>query len=338
MKTMKAQVVNAFGAASDAFKEEDIPIPNINDHQMLIKVAASSINPVDCKIRSGLYSSIAPKFPAILHSDVAGTVVKIGKTVSQFNVGDEVYGCAGGFTGTQGAIAEYMSVDPHLMALKPKTLSLVESASLPLVAITAWLALIDRAQIHANQTVLVHAASGGVGSIGLQLARWVGAKTYTTASSDKKAAFALQCGATVINHHKTSVEEYVKLYTQGRGFDVVFDTVGEDNLAQSIHALTMNGTVCAIASCSSIDLRPLHRVGGTLHYIFMPNPIMNLEATAERQHYGEILTKIASLVDEGVIKPLIGDTIRFSHIAKGHELMEQHKVIGKIVLIQDFST
>lgn len=332
---MKAQIVKAFGPAKKAFTLEEIPIPEVDDHHILIKVAASSVNPVDCKIRSGLYSSVAPAFPAILHGDVAGTVVALGKAVSQFKMGDEVYGCAGGFIGTQGALAEYMLVDPQLMALKPKTLSLVQSASLPLVAITAWLALIDRTKIHAGQTVLVHAASGGVGSIGLQLALWKGAKTYTTASSNEKAAFALSCGATVINHQKISVEAYVKEHTQGHGFDVVFDTVGEDNLAQSIRALKINGTVCAIAACSSIDLRHLHSLGGTLHYIFMPNPIIHLNASAERQHYGEILTKIAHLVDEGIIRPFIDETINFSDIAKAHERLENHKAIGKIVLKQD---
>ena len=332
---MKALVVKTFGKAKDAFILENIPVPTVDDRYMLIQVAASSVNPVDCKLRSGLYSAIAPDAPTILHSDVAGTVVKVGKAVSRFRVGDAVYGCAGGFKGTQGAIAEYMLVDPDLMALQPKSLSAVESASLPLVAITAWQALIDRAAIKSGQRVLIHAASGGVGSVALQLALWKGAKTYATASNNQKAAFAMARGATIINYKTTPVADYVREHTDGLGFDVVLDTVGGENLAHSIQALKINGTVCAIASCTSIDLSHLHQVGGTLHYIFMPSTILALGNATERRHYGEILTQVAKLVDEGYIKPLVGASVNFSDLAKAHELQEENTVIGKIGLKQD---
>ena len=165
MTMMNAQVVHDFGSADQAFSLERLPIPKINNKQMLIRVLASSVNPVDCKLRRGIYPSSMPAMPAILHGDVVGEVVECGSLVEKFAIGDMIYGCAGGFKGRQGAIAEYMVVDPELIALKPKNLTPTQSACLPLVGITAWLALFDRGKIQPNQKVLIHAASGGVGSI-----------------------------------------------------------------------------------------------------------------------------------------------------------------------------
>ncbi len=332
---MRAQTLKEFGPANTAFNLQRVSIPEIEDNQVLIRVSASSVNPVDCKIRSGLYSIISPDSPHILHGDVAGTVVKVGKSVTQFKLDDELYGCAGGFKGTQGALAEYMVVDPDLMSFKPKSLSAIESAVLPLVSITAWLALIERVQIKAGQTVLIHGASGGVGSLALQLAIYKGAKTYVTTSSVKKGEFARQCGAVVINYQSTAVENYVHEHTSGEGFDVVFDTVGGDNLVNSIAALKINGSICSVAASSVVDLSPLYKKGGTLHYIFMPAPLLNVTAVSARQGYGQILSEIAKLVDHGYIKPLIGATINFSEIAEAHKLQEEGAVIGKIVLKQD---
>jgi NADPH2:quinone reductase len=273
--------------------------------------------------------------PAILHSDVVGEVIECGSLVEKFALGDMVYGCAGGFKGSQGAIAEFMLVDPELMALKPKNLTPTQSACLPLVGITAWLALFDRAKIQSNQQVLIHAASGGVGSIALQLALWKGAQTFVTASDESKAIFARERGATIIYYKSTSPQEYTQQYTQGQGFDMVFDTVGGDNLNTSLEALKQSGTIAAIAACASADLRPLHQKNGALHYVFMPNTIMNLTALTERKHYGEILTQLARLAEQGIVKPLVGATISFSDISKAHQLQEEQAVIGKIALEQD---
>lgn len=333
--TMYAQVIRAFGTATEAFELTKIPLPVMAAQQMRIRVLASSVNPVDCKLRSGVYPAAVPEMPAILHSDVVGEVVEKGSMVTRFNIGDRVYGCAGGFKGSQGALAEFMVVDPDLMAITPKNLSVLECAALPLVSITAWLALFTRAKIHEGQNVLVHAAAGGVGSIALQLALWKKSNTFTTASSKEKGDFAQKCGATVINYKTMSVEDYVQKYTNGQGFDVVFDTIGGQNFAPSLAALKEAGTLCAISPCLQADLRPLHRKEGTLHYIFMPNTIMNIDAKTKRQQYGEILTEIASLAEQNRLKPLIGAVLPFTEIAKAHVLQEQQEVIGKIVLQQD---
>ena len=207
---MKAQVIQSFGQPS-VFETLDVPnIKHIRANHVLIRVAASSVNPVDCKIRSGAVAEIAPAFPAILHGDVAGVVEAVGEAVTRFKRGDIVFGCAGGVKGLNGALAEYMVADADLLALKPQSLTMTQAAALPLVGITAYEGLIDRAKIRSGQRVLIHAATGGVGSIAIQLAKASGAEVYTTASTSQKLAIAQELGADVaINYRETTVSEYV---------------------------------------------------------------------------------------------------------------------------------
>src|SRR3990167_10968859 len=146
---MKAQVINSFGDPS-VFTLVDIPIPQIKPGHVLIKVHATSVNTIDCKIRSGAVASIAPDFPAILHGDVAGTIESVGDAVTNFKKGDEVYGCGGGVRGLGGALAEFMLVDAKLIAKKPKSLSMQDAAALPLVSLAAWEALFDKANLVAG--------------------------------------------------------------------------------------------------------------------------------------------------------------------------------------------
>ena len=152
---MKALVIRQFGSP-DNFHQIDLPIPEILPNTVLIRVAATSVNPVDFKIRKGAAQGIAPNFPAILHGDVAGTIEAVGEGCDRFQVGDEVYGCAGGVKNLGGALAEYMLADADLVALKPKSISMTEAAALPLVSITAWEGLIDRARVQPGQKVLVY--------------------------------------------------------------------------------------------------------------------------------------------------------------------------------------
>lgn len=178
---MQAYVINQFGDAT-VFQASEVATPENQPGHVLIRVAATSVNPVDYKIRSGAVADIAPEFPAILHGDVAGVVEAVGENVEQFKLGDEVYACAGGVKGLGGALTEYMLADADLVAKKPHSLTMAEAAALPLVSITAWEGLIDRAKIRPGQTVLVYGGTGGVGHVGIQLAKWAGAKVYTTAS------------------------------------------------------------------------------------------------------------------------------------------------------------
>jgi NADPH2:quinone reductase len=327
---MKAQVISSFGDCS-VFKTMDVDVPKIKAGYVLIRVKATSVNPVDCKVRSGKYVNLAPEFPAILHGDVAGIIEEVGPEVTGFSIGDEVYGCAGGFKTESGALAEFMLADARLIAKKPKSLGMLEAAALPLVAITAWEALFEKVKITSGQKVLIHAGTGGVGHVAIQLAKWAGAEVYTTVSSMDKAAIAKALGAKeTINYHVESVENYVARLTGGKGFDVVFDTVGGDTLDKSLAAVGLYGNVISIQATSEHDLALLHAHSASLHAVFMLLPILT---NVQRERHGKILQKVASLVDDNYLRPLI-DPHQFSleSVEKAHELMESGKAVGKIVI------
>ena len=331
---MKAFVIEHFGAP-DSFHLADLPKPELLPNHVLIKVAATSINRVDTMIRQGVVADIAPDFPAVLHGDVAGVIEAVGNNVNAFKVGNEVYGCAGGVKGTGGALAEYMLADSNLIAHKPKSLTMAEAAALPLVSITAWEGLIDRAQVQSGQKVLVYGGTGGVGHLGIQLAKCAGAEVYATVSSEEKAAIALTLGADVpINYTDTTTEEFVAQYTDGKGFDLVFDTVGNDNLQHAFQAVKLNGTVVSTVSTSQQDLSLMHAKGLTLHLVYMLLPMLS---GINRSNHGKILVKLAELVDQGQIRPLLDDkTFTFSEVAAAHAHLESGQAIGKIVLNQSF--
>lgn len=328
---MKAQIIQSFGEPS-VFQVKEVLKPELQPGHVLIHVMATSVNPIDCKVRSGAVPAVAPDFPAILHGDVAGVVTAVGEGVTAFNIGDEVFGCAGGFKGTTGgALAEFMLADADLLAHKPKNLTMEEAAALPLVSITAWEALFNRAKLTPGQTILIHGATGGVGHIAIQLAKWAGATVYTTASSQEKLAIGTQLGADgTINYKEESVLDYVQKYTNGKGFDVVFDTVGGENLNRSFEAAAVDGTVLAIAARSTHDLSPMHAKGLSLHVTFMLLKILNKDM--HKQH-GDILKKIAGIVEEEKLQPLLdANLFTFDEVSKAHEYMESGKAIGKIVL------
>lgn len=332
---MKALIIEQFGNPG-TFKETDLTTPDVLPHHVLIQVAATSVNPVDYKIRQGVVADIAPSFPAVLHGDVAGTIAAVGAGVDQFNVGDEVYACAGGVKGTSGALAEYMLADVRLVARKPKSLTMAEAAALPLVSITAWEGLIDRTKVQPGQKVLVYGATGGVGHIGVQLAKWAGATVYAVVSSEHKAEIAHRLGADItINYCHQPVEEFVAEHTNGQGFDVVFDTVGNDNLQNAFKAAKLNGTVVSIVSLSQQDLTLLHTKGLTLHLVFMLIPML---FNVDRARHGEVLSKLAQIVDEGKIRPLLDSkTFSMAEIASAHQYAESGQAIGKVVLTQSFN-
>lgn len=327
---MKAIAIEHFGEP-DVFQETDLPTPSVTPHHVLIKVAATSVNPVDTKIRKGKVASIAPDFPAVLHGDVAGVIEVVGDKVTNFKVGDEVYACAGGVRGMGGALAEYILADADLVAHKPQSISMAEAAALPLVSITAWEGLIDRAEVKSGQKVLIYGGTGGVGHLGVQLAKWAGAKVYATVSSDEKAAIALSLGAdATINYRQTPVREFVDEHTDGKGFDVVFDTVGNDNLQNAFEAAKLNGTVVSTASRSKQDLALVHAKGLTLHLVYMLIPLLY---NTNRSYHGQILTKLAGLVDEGKVRPLIDShSFTFAEVAAAHAHLESGTAIGKVVL------
>jgi NADPH2:quinone reductase len=326
---MKAIILPEHGGP-ELFRVEEVPKPETKAGHVLVRVVASSVNPVDFKIRQGLIP-IGPELPGILHGDMAGVVEEVGEGVEGFSTSDEVYGCVGGFKGLPGVLADYALADARLLAKKPSNLSMQEAAALPLVTITAWNALMDRARVREGQKVLVHAAAGGVGHVGLQLAKAAGAEVHVTASSDEKLALGKSLGADAgINYKKTSVEEYVSEHTGGEGYDVVFDTVGTTRLDDSFAAAKIGETVVSIAARSTHDLTNVHVRGLTLHVVFMLLPLVQ---NIGREHHGAILQKAAQLAEAGKLRPhLHSEVFPFEKVGEAHVLLESGKTMGKIAL------
>ena len=328
---MKAMTISACGAA-DVFTATELPDPKPGEGQVLIDVKATSVNPIDLKIRAGMVPPATPEMPACLHADVAGVVTAVGSGVDHLSVGDEVWGCAGGFKGLpSGALAEQMLTDAQLVTRKPTNLSFEEAAALPLVSLTTWFALADRAQVSRDNTVLVHAGAGGVGHVAVQIAKHLGATVHTTVSSDAKAQLAKDLGAdAVINYTAESVEEYVASQTEGRGYDIVFDTVGGANLDASFQAARFGGTVVNIAARSTHDLSPMHARSLTLHVVFLVGQVAN---PANRHTIRPRLEKLCALVEQGGLKPLL-DPTRFTvdRVADAHHYLESGNAVGKVIL------
>ncbi|KAA9023852.1 zinc-dependent alcohol dehydrogenase family protein [Niallia endozanthoxylica] len=331
---MKAQVIHSFGEAA-VFQLADVPVPKVKPMHVLIKVKATSLNPIDTKIRSGVFAKFAPEFPAVLHGDVAGMVTEVGEGVTDFKVGDEVYGFAGGVKGTGGALAEYMLADARLLAHKPKNLSFAEAAAMPVISITAWEALIKRANIQSGEEILIHGGTGGVGHMAIQLAKWAGAKVFTTVSTPEKAQIAQELGAdVVINYKETPVRDYVNKYTDGKGFKYIFDTVDRENLERSIEAASLYGTIVAIAVSQNYNLAPFLLKSLNFQVVFIEIPILHEEF---RYINGEILKKVTPIIEEGKLKPLIDQRLfTFDEIAEAHDYYEAKKAVGKIVLVNNW--
>lgn len=327
---MKAQIITTFGDPT-VFELREIASPTLQPGHVLIKVCATSVNPIDCKIRAGLVPNIAPAFPAVLHGDVAGVIVETADDVQHFKVGDEVYGCAGGVLHAGGALAEYMLADAQLLAKKPNALSMPEAATLPLVGITAWEALFKKTKLTHEQKILIHGGAGGVGHIAIQLAKWCGATVYTTVRQQTDVAIVQSLGAdVVININDETVDEYVTRLTQDEGFPFILDTVGGANLDKCLQAAAINGHVVTTAARASHDLTPMHNKSLSLHAVFMLLPLLKNQ---DRSSHSEILTKIAEIVDQGVLKPLIDPhTFTLETISDAHAFLESGQAKGKVLV------
>jgi NADPH:quinone reductase len=327
---MKAAILRQLGR-DEPFYIVDLVDANPGPHEVRIAVRASSINPVETKIRNGTVN-IAPEGDIVLGCDVAGVIDALGPGVTRFSLGDTVYGCAGGVKGRDGAYRERMIADSRLLALKPKNLSFAEAAALPLVSITAWEALVERAALRPGERVLVHGGTGGVGHIAVQLARSLGAIVHATVSSRKTADIAARLGAdAVIDYQNVLVSEYVASNTGGIGYDVIFDTVGGDNIVPSLDALAVNGRCVTIVSLGATpDLGALHLKNARLDVVFMLVPMLT---GIGLERHSIILERIAALVETGKLIPLL-DEQRFGLDAIGlaHERVQSGAAVGKVIV------
>lgn len=331
--TMQAQVIRAFGEP-EVFQLETVSRPNPGPGEVLVRQRATSVNPVDYKIRRH-GPALAPELPAVLGADVAGEVVAVGAGVTAFKVGDSVYGSAGGVRGLPGAYAEYINADARLLAAKPRTLDWRETAALPLVSITAWEGLVDRARIQPGENVLVLGGTGGVGHIAIQIAKARGARVTAAVSSEAKAAIVRRLGADeVVNYKAETVADYVQRVTDGTGFDVVFDAVGGDNLNTALQAARLNGQVVTIVASQSYDLLPMHLKGLSLHVVFMLIPMLhNPGHRLDRAHHGQILREVAKLADAGLLRPLLDEQrFQLADMAAAHRRLESGAAVGKVVV------
>ncbi|MEM9417925.1 MAG: zinc-dependent alcohol dehydrogenase family protein [Planctomycetota bacterium] len=326
---MKAMLVKSYGPDS-VFESAEVDTPQAKAGEVLVKIAASSVNTVDTMIRTmGEALPLSPAAPAILGMDFAGTVEAVGEGVEGYAVGDEVYGCAGGLADLPGTLAEYIAADSKLVAHKPKNLSMAEAAALPLVVITAYEGL-KRAGITAGQKVLVHGGSGGVGHVALQLAKHWGADVYATGGGDKQLELIKELGATPINYKTETVEDYVAKHTGGAGFDIVYDSVGGANMANSFEAAALNGHVASTVSMCELDLTTAHFKGLSLHVVFMLIPMLH---NHKREEHAAILSDVASIAEAGGLKPVLDENkFTLDQAGEAHARLESKQGMGKVVI------
>ncbi len=309
---MKAVRIHEYGDAS-VLKYEDAPRPEINSDDVLIRVVATSVNPVDWKIREGyLKGMLDLKLPFTLGLDVSGVVEEVGSDVSEFKVGDEVYSRPD--IAREGTYAEYVAVRASEVARKPSNITHEEAASLPLAGITAWESLFTNGGLEAGQKVLIHGAAGGVGSLAAQFAKAKGAYVIGTASA-RNAEFLRGLGVDeIIDYKATYFEEKVK------DVDVVFDTIGGDVQKRSWQVLKKGGILVSITDQPDQQAAEQHGVRSA--YVFIgPNvPVLN---------------EITALVEAGKVRPVVSHTFALADTAKAHEQSQTGHTRGKIVITTD---
>ena len=328
---MKAAYINRYGNIDDVQLDEQSK-PQITENDVLVKIHAASINPLDLRVLEGEFKAIQPvKFPFILGNDFAGTVVQVGANVKQFKAGDEVYAK----TDQNGAFAEYTVVHQSSLALKPQNISMELAASLPLVSLTAWQALVEIAKVQAGQKVLIHAGSGGVGSIAIQLAKHLGA-TVATTTSGKNAQWVKALGADIIIDYKTTdFEQELKDY------DVVLDTQGGKILEKSLNVLKRGGRIISISGPPDREFAEAIHANWLLKCI-IPLLSWSIRNKAKKkgitysflfmQPNGLQLSEISKLVESGKINPIVDKTYAFTEIKDAFQYVNTGRAKGKVVL------
>ncbi|MGW0792824.1 zinc-binding dehydrogenase [Streptomyces sp. NPDC002911] len=303
--SMRVTELVRFGDADTAFAPRELPIPVPGPGQVLVRVMATSVNPLDLQTRRGDYRDQLP-LPAVIGNDVSGVVVGNGPGADDFQPGDEVWYLAPIFSG-QGTYAEYHVVDEALVARKPARLSHVEAAALTLVGMTAWQTLVERAGLRVGERVLVHGGAGGVGSAAIQIAGALGAEVVTTART-KDHEFVTQLGATTAIDFSTG--DYVPRVRALGGVDVVLDTIGGDTLSRSAEVLADRGRVVSIVDIPQPqNLLAAWSVNATYHFVFVGPGRARLQA-------------LSRLVDQGRLRPVIGAVFPLTDIAQAHKLLE----------------
>ncbi|MBL8968337.1 MAG: zinc-binding dehydrogenase [Spirochaetaceae bacterium] len=327
---MKATVIREFGPPGVLVPAE-APRPVPREGEVLVRVAATSVNPIDAKIRArGM--GLAPDFPAVLHGDLSGLVEELGPGAGRFAAGDRVFGLSGTNRGPGGALAEFAAVDERLLAAAPRRLPLAEAAALPVAFLTAREGLL-RGGAGRGARILVQGGAGGVGHAVLQLARAIGADIVATAS-DRHLDLLRESGAReAFDYRRPDLAAALAAAAGGEGFDLVFDTVGGASLDLAFRLARPGGGVTAIAARSAHDLSPLHAKGLRLDVVFTLLPLLTGRG---REGVGEGLAAIAAAVDSGALAPRL-EPRRFASAvaAEAHALLESGRAEGKILVTVD---
>lgn len=327
--------MTATGAA-DMLSIQSQPVPAINSpDQVLVRVKAAGVNPIDTKLRrNGTF--YPDRMPAVLGCDGAGIVEAVGAEVSRFKPGDEVYYCYGGLGYGSGNYAEYALVDQQALAWKPALLSFEQAAAAPLVLITAWESLYDRARIEIGHSLLIHAGAGGVGHVAIQIAHEVGARVATTVSNQDKADFVTELGAEQpILYTETDFVETVMAWTKGRGVDIAMDNVGGPLLQQSFPAIRFYGDIVSLLlpdANTDWSIARQRNLRSSLEVMLTPQ-LFNLDKAIV--HQAKILEACANLIDADKLKIHLSEILPLSEAAKAHEMIETGTTTGKIVLSMD---
>ena len=330
---MKAFIVDRYGS-NDGVRVGEMPDPELRDDDVLVQIHAASVNPLDFKIRDGKLKRILPyRLPFILGNDLAGVVVRVGSGVRRFKPGDEVY--ARPETDRIGAFAEFISIKEDAVANKPKELTMEEAASIPLVGLTAWQALIERANLKRGQKVLIHAGSGGVGTFAIQLAKHLGAIVATTTST-ANLDWVKRLGADiVIDYRKDDFETILHDY------DVVLDTLGGEALEKSLRVLKPGGKLISISGPPDPDFAK--DIGSTwILRLAMRLLSYRIRRRAKRHHVsyaflfmrpsGDQLREIGSLIDSGIIRPVVDRVFPFESTKEALAYVEKGRAKGKVIV------
>jgi alcohol dehydrogenase len=334
---VKAFILDGYGSA-DSVRAGDVPDPELQEDDVMIKVHAAGVNPVDARIREGDFKAfLRYRLPIVLGCDVAGVVVSVGSRVRRFKPGDEVY--ARPADERIGAFAELIAINENDVAIKPKTLTMEEAASIPLVGVTAWQALVERANLQRGQKVLIHAGSGGVGTFAIQLAKHIGA-TVATTTSTANVDLAKSLGAdVVIDYSKHDFADTL------RDYDVVLNSLDKVTLEKSLRVLKPGGQLISIsgppdaAFARSLDLSWIMK---TILRTIMSVLSYGIKAKAKRRRVnysflfmradGGQLTKITSLIDDGIIRPVVDRVFPFASTKEAMAYVEEGRARGKVVV------
>jgi len=330
---MKAFILDRYGTA-DHVRAGNMPGPEVQEDDVLVQIHAAGVNLLDSKIRNGEFKLILRyRLPLILGHDVAGVVVRVGSRVQRFKPGDEVY--ARPADGRIGAFAEFIAIKQDDVAMKPKALTMEEAASIPLVGLTAWQALIERANLKKGQKVLIHAGSGGVGTFAIQLAKHVGA-TVATTTSTANVDLVRSLGADIVIDYKK--EDFAHVL---RDYDVVLHSLDKVTLEKSLRVLKPDGQIISISGPPDTDFA---RTIGASWVLRMIMGVLSYGVTTKARRLqarysflfmranGDQLAEITSLIDDGLIRPVLDRVFPFASTKEAMAYVEAGRAKGKIVV------